>query len=62
MSGNDLQITFEGSQQSMFGWVNEAPFFQPALSGTNRGITAYDSITPNKVFNLGQDVKPWNHW
>ena len=58
MSNSELQITYNGSQQSMFGWIDEGPLFNPA-TGPNRGIQAHDSITPIGVNNLGQDLKPW---
>ena len=58
VSGQDIQVPYSGTNQSMFGWIDEGNLFQPA-TGANRGITVYDSMSPSGIFNLGQDLKPW---
>ena len=54
----DLLIDYNNVPTQMFGWIDEGPFFNPP-TGVNRGIVAYDSITPSGLANLGQDLKPW---
>ena len=54
----DLLIDYNEVATPMFGWINEGPLFNPP-TGVNRGIVAYDSLSPSGVANLGQDLRPW---
>lgn len=60
IEGDNLLVPYGNSNQAMFGWIDEGPYFNPSTS-PNRGIRAYDSLTPDieRSLNLGQDLAPW---
>ena len=58
ISGNNIQCPYNGTNQNMFGFYDEGNLFVPSTS-PNRGILAYDSITPNGLLNIGQTLRPW---